>query len=67
MKVTKGESSEWINKKGVINGTFSWQEGYGAFSYSKSQGPQVISYVQEQEKHHTEKFFAGTQIIFGSI
>jgi len=31
----KGDSSKWINKRKLVNGRFSWQDGYGAFSYSK--------------------------------
>jgi putative transposase len=31
MRIVKGESSEWINKKQFVKGRFSWQEGYGAF------------------------------------
>lgn len=33
----KGSSSKWINEKKFIKTKFEWQEGYGAFSYSKSQ------------------------------
>ena len=32
----KGSSSQWINKRGFVGARFSWQEGYGAFSYSHS-------------------------------
>lgn len=37
-------------------GTALWQEGYGAFSYSKSQIPRVIKYIQNQQKHHKKTF-----------
>jgi putative transposase len=57
MKVVKGDSSEWINKKKFTKGKFSWQSGYGAFSYAKSQVPRVIRYIQNQEEHHTKKSF----------
>ena len=57
MKAVKGESSEWINKKGFTRGKFSWQAGYGAFSYAKSHVPKVIRYIQNQEEHHKEKTF----------
>ncbi|HOY30888.1 MAG TPA: IS200/IS605 family transposase [Bacteroidales bacterium] len=53
----KGNSSKWINDKKFINGRFSWQEGYGAFSYSKSQLPQIIQYIESQEEHHKKKTF----------
>jgi len=36
---------------------FSWQEGFGAFSYSKSQIPKVIKYINDQETHHKRKTF----------
>lgn len=52
MKQIKQDSSKWINKTGIINGKFSWQAGYGAFSYSKDQLPRVIKYIQNQENHH---------------
>lgn len=57
MKQVKQDSSKWINNKGVISGRFSWQAGYGAFSYSKSQVPNVIRYIQNQEKHHQKMTF----------
>ncbi len=53
----KGESSEWINKKGFLREPFSWQSGFGAFSYAKSQVPDVIRYIQNQENHHKKKTF----------
>jgi putative transposase len=52
MKQVKQDSSKWINTKGFINGKFSWQSGYGAFSYSKIELPRVIKYIQNQEGHH---------------
>ena len=42
MKDVKGCSSRWINENRLSNGWFSWQEGYGAFSYSKEDVPNVI-------------------------
>lgn len=57
MRNLKGDSSEWINQRKFIPGRFSWQEGYGAFSYSKSQVSQVIDYIRNQEEHHRKKTF----------
>ncbi|MBN1651520.1 MAG: IS200/IS605 family transposase [Bacteroidales bacterium] len=57
MQDIKGDSSKWINQKGFINGRFSWQEGFGGFSYSKSQVNQVIDYIRDQEMHHRRKSF----------
>ena len=53
----KGDSSQWIKKRRFIKSVFSWQEGYGAFSYGKSQIPQVIRYIKRQEDHHKKKSF----------
>ena len=57
MQDIKGSSSKWINEKRFIKGKFSWQEGYGAFSYSKSALPNVIQYIKNQEEHHKKRSF----------
>jgi REP element-mobilizing transposase RayT len=57
MQNVKRNSSEWINKEKLVMGKFSWQEGYGAFSYSKSQISKVAKYIENQEEHHTKKTF----------
>jgi len=57
MQNVKRNSSEWINNEKLIIGRFSWQEGYGAFSYSKSQIPRVIKYIENQETHHKKRTF----------
>ena len=53
----KGNSSKWINEKHLVNGRFSWQEGYGAFSYRKEDIPVLIKYIDNQERHHQRKSF----------
>jgi REP element-mobilizing transposase RayT len=57
MQDIKGSSSKWINEKHFVKGKFSWQEGYGAFSYSKSQLNRVVDYINRQEEHHKQKTF----------
>lgn len=57
MKQVKQDSSKWINQKSFVNGKFSWQSGYGAFSYSKNDVPNVINYIKNQEAHHKTKTF----------
>ena len=52
----KSESSKWIKAKKLSN-SFVWQEGYGAFSYAKSQVDDVIRYIQNQEIHHRRVTF----------
>lgn len=53
----KANSSKWINEKKLVTGKFHWQNGYGAFSYSKSQRNAVINYIIRQEAHHRRKTF----------
>lgn len=60
----KGDSSRWINEKKFVPGKFSWQEGYGAFSYGKSQVDKVIDYIRDQEIHHRKKTFQEEYIEF---
>ena len=58
MQDIKGNSSKWINEKKFVRGKFSWQEGYGAFSYSKSEVPNVVHYINNQAIHHNKKTFS---------
>ena len=53
----KANSSRFINERRWCRGKFSWQEGFGAFSYSRSQWGDVIRYIEDQQKHHTTKTF----------
>ncbi|MGE4290146.1 MAG: IS200/IS605 family transposase [Salinivirgaceae bacterium] len=53
----KNNSSKFINQKRFVKGKFSWQEGYGAFSYAHSQLEQVYNYILNQEQHHHKKSF----------
>ena len=53
----KSESSKWINDQKFTARSFSWQESYGAFSYSRSQLSGVVRYIQQQECHHQKRTF----------
>ncbi len=53
----KSNSSKMINEENWFNGKFSWQEGYGAFSYSKSQIDSVVKYILNQDEHHKKRNF----------
>jgi len=48
----KRDSSKWINQSNFLLHRFDWQEGYGAFSSSKSALITVIEYIKNQEDHH---------------
>ena len=53
----KVDSTHFINKRRLVHGRFSWQEGYGAFSYGHSQLNTIIRYIQNQERHHQKRSF----------
>ena len=53
----KGESSKWIRAELDNMRFFGWQDGYGAFSVSKSKVPDVINYIKKQREHHLEESF----------
>jgi putative transposase len=57
IQIVKANSSKWINERQFIKTKFSWQEGFGAFSHSKSNLPSVIRYVNNQKEHHKAKTF----------
>lgn len=48
----KTETSKWLKKQANTSEDFAWQAGYGAFSVSESNIPQVKKYIQNQEEHH---------------
>ncbi len=64
MQDVKASSSKWINEKKLAQGRFEWQEGYGAFSYGKSQLKDVIAYINNQEQHHKLKTFKEEYVDF---
>jgi len=60
----KAGTSNFIREQNWIKGKFSWQEGFGAFSYSKSHLNNVINYVLNQEEHHKKKTFKDEYLNF---
>jgi REP element-mobilizing transposase RayT len=53
----KGRSSKWINESLPQRANFSWQEGYGGFTVSKSAVPEVEAYIARQKEHHQRMDF----------
>ena len=53
----KRSSSLWINENKLVRGKFSWQEGFGAFSYGKTQIPVIAAYIENQKQHHQKQTF----------
>jgi len=64
VKTVKTESTNFINEKKLCLNHFAWQQGYGAFSYAKSQKEQVVNYILNQELHHKNKTFKEEYIEF---
>ena len=60
----KSNSSAWMKKKFSSFREFEWQEGFGAFSYSKSQSPNVVNYILNQHIHHKKKTFKEEYVEF---
>ena len=53
----KNGSTNFINRSGWVMGRFSWQEGFGAFSYGHSQLKRIMDYIRDQERHHARNSF----------
>ena len=56
-RIVKSSSSKWIHDTFPNMGYFAWQAGYGAFSVSQSNAPQVKGYIANQEEHHRRMSF----------
>jgi REP element-mobilizing transposase RayT len=53
----KKASNSFIKEKKFTRFQFSWQEGYGAFSYSHSHLDNIIGYIMNQKEHHKKRSF----------
>ena len=63
VRTLKSNSSSFLKDKNLVN-DFSWQEGFGAFSYAKSQAKNVIDYVLNQADHHKKRTFKEEYVEF---
>ena len=57
VKEIKMSSNDFINNEHLTKQKFYWQEGFGAFSYSKSALDNVVKYILNQKDHHKKKTF----------
>src|SRR5512133_1295341 len=64
VREVKKSSTEFIKMNRFINSRFSWQEGFGAFSYGHSQLDRIINYIMNQKKHHAVNSFRDEYITF---
>ena len=60
----KNASTNFINTKRWMSGRFSWQEGFGAFTYGHSQLTGIINYIRDQERHHARRTFRDEYLRF---
>jgi len=60
----KNGSTNFINRSGWVMGRFSWQEGFGAFSYGHSQLKGIMDYIRDQERHHARRSFREEYVRF---
>ena len=63
VRTIKSNSSSFLKDRNLVK-DFSWQEGYGAFSYAKSQTKNVIDYVLNQAEHHKKRTFKEEYVEF---
>jgi putative transposase len=58
VKTIKSDSNGYVNNNNLSkNYKFEWQDGYGAFSVSRSQLKNIILYIEQQEEHHKKLTF----------
>ncbi len=62
LRFIKANSSGWVSDK--WKKAFAWQLGYGAFSVSKSNVPEVLRYIANQEQHHRRGTFKNEFVDF---
>jgi len=56
-QLIKGGSSAWIHDTFPGRKAFAWQDGYGAFTVSRSNVEEVAAYIQGQREHHRRRTF----------
>src|SRR5215472_14754817 len=57
VNIVKSNSSRWVHEHYPKARGFEWQDGYGAFSVSKSEELRVMRYIANQERHHRKRTF----------
>ena len=57
LRDVKGDCSRWLHETFPQLRAFAWQDGYAAFTVSKSAMPEVIDYIRRQREHHEKMTF----------
>lgn len=64
VRSVKADSSKWMKQLDAAYASFSWQEGYGAFSVSSSLLDKTVQYIRNQAEHHRKRTFREEYILF---
>ncbi len=64
VREVKKSSNEFVKDEKLCRYRFSWQEGYGAFSYGHSQIDAVVKYIMNQKEHHKKHTFKEEYVKF---
>ena len=57
VRTIKSNSSRWVHDTFPRLRDFHWQDGYSAFTVSRSVQDTVVAYVMNQQKHHEQMTF----------
>jgi REP element-mobilizing transposase RayT len=64
VQLIKGGSSKWIHDTFPTLRGFEWQDGYAAFTVSKSDVADVQQYIENQREHHRTRTFQEEYVEF---
>ncbi len=64
LREIKAGSSGWVHREFANLCEFAWQEGYAAFSVSRSAMPKVVDYIRRQKEHHAKMTFVDELSLF---
>jgi putative transposase len=54
MEAIKGASSYYINRLPSVSNCLYWQPGYGLLTFAQSDLERVVTYVENQKRHHAD-------------
>ena len=57
LREIKASSSKWVHESKPNLARFAWQDGYAAFTVSRSQLDSTVAYIRDQKTHHAQRDF----------
>jgi len=64
VKQIKGGTSKWVHETFRELAGFGWQDGYSAFTVSRSRMDETEAYIRNQREHHRETTFEEEYVAF---